>query len=51
MLEIVTFNIEGISPYLKHLCEENEEEKGELSLSGHENSHIRLKNWKKMKNL
>ena len=28
-----------------------EEEKGELSLSGHENSHIRLKNWKKMKDL
>jgi hypothetical protein len=28
-----------------------EEEKGELLLSGHKSSHIRLKNWKKMKDL
>jgi hypothetical protein len=28
-----------------------EEEKGELLLSGHKSSHIRLKNWKKRKDL
>ena len=45
------FNISCFDDEKLILNYKKEEEKGELSLSGHESSHIRLKNWKKMKDL